>query len=175
MLSCVVYFTYCVKKSICPRNPRGISSLIVGNPPSSARWRRITQILGFAPTIVQLSSTVNICESLLFGSVDFWANTGFVSFWSSQRYLCLRTIFLFCNQSRRSWEFIHEGLARSVLPCDMFFYHKRSGIYKLTPAQFVSHRLAKGATPLMCSILSGAFEAAAILLAAGASAFEGRC
>lgn len=80
MLSCVVYFTYCIKKSICPRNPRGISSLIVGNPPNSARWRRITQILGFAPTIVQLSSTVNICESLLFGSVDFWANTGFFSF-----------------------------------------------------------------------------------------------
>lgn len=127
MLSCVVYFTYCIKKSICPRNPRGISSLIVGNPPNSARWRRITQILGFAPTIVQLSSTVNICESLLFGSVDFWANTGFFSFWSSQRYLCLRTIFLFCNQSRRSWEFIHEGLARSVLPCDMFFTTRDPG------------------------------------------------
>lgn len=80
MLSCVVYFTYCIKKSICPRNPRGISSLIVGNPPSLARWRRITQRLGFVPTIVQLSSTVNICESLLFGSVDFWANAGFFSF-----------------------------------------------------------------------------------------------
>lgn len=139
MLSCVVYFTYCIKKSICPRNPRGISSLIVGNPPNSARWRRITQILGFAPTIVQLSSTVNICESLLFGSVDFWANTGFFSFWSSQRYLCLRTIFLFCNQSLRSWEFIHEGLARSVITLRDLF--KRSGIYKLTPAQFVSHWL----------------------------------
>ena len=114
MLSCVVYFTCCIKKSICHRNPRGISSLIVGNPPSSARWRRITQILGLVPTIVQVS-TVNICESLLFGSVDFWANAGFFSFRNSQRYLCLRTIFLFCNQSLRSWEFIHEGLARSVI------------------------------------------------------------
>ena len=159
----------------CPRNPRGISSLIVGNPPSSARWRRITQIPGFAPTIVQLSSTVNICEIVAVCYCGFLGKHWFFLF-SKQPTVFLFPYYFSFLQSKSKVLWIYPGrpchICYNLARC---FYHKRFGIYKLTPTQSVSHRLAKGATPLMCSILSGAFEAAAILLAAGASASEGRC